>query len=106
MTELRSRAVTAAQMLGLTSDDPPRSVARGLQEPLLVSLESGTRDRLAAVDRRFAARVAVWEAGVEAPPRAPRLVTPWPDFLGSLAVGWAMASALGIGRRRGRTSRS
>lgn len=103
MTDLRSRAVAAAQGLGLTSDDSPRSVARGLQDPLLTSLEPGTRDRLAAVDRRFAARVAVWEAGVETPPRAPRLVTPWPDFLGSLAVAGAMASALGMGRLTGGT---
>lgn len=103
MTDLRARTVTAAQALGLTSDDTARSVARGLQEPLLTSLDPGTRDRLATVDRRFAARVSVWESGVDEPPRAPRMVTPWPDALGFLAVGWAMASALGMGRLTGGT---
>ncbi|MGN8553047.1 UNVERIFIED_CONTAM: hypothetical protein OHV15_10710 [Microbacterium sp. SLM126] len=103
MTDLRSRAVTAAQALGVTSDDAPRAVARGLQAPLIAHLDSGVRDRLGAVDRRFSARVAAWESGTEEPRRRPRLVTPWPDAAGFLAVAWAMGSALGMGRLTGGT---
>ncbi|MCW3493212.1 hypothetical protein [Microbacterium sp. SSM24] len=103
MTELRDCAVATAQTLPLTPDAAPRAVARGLQESLLTSLELGIRDRLATVDRRFAARVAVWESGADKAPRAPRMVTPWPDFLGSLAVAGAMASAAGMGRLTGGT---
>lgn len=104
MSDPRSRAVSAAQALPLTADDSPRGVARSLQAPLLAGLDPAIEERLAAVDRRFAARVAVWESGAEQPARRPRLVTPWPDVFGSLAVAGAMASAAGMGRLTGGTA--
>lgn len=103
MTDLRCRAVTAARSLALTADATARAVARDLQEPLVSALDRATREELASVDRRFAVRVQGWESGSEETPRRTRLVTPWPDVLGSLAVAWAMGSALGIGRLTGGT---
>lgn len=103
MRDLRTLAVTTAQSLPLTPGESPRTIARALQAALLADLDSRTRERLDAVDRRFAARVARWESGADEPRRGPRLVTPWPDILGSLAVAWAMGSALGMGRLTGGT---
>lgn len=103
MSDLRSVATTAAQSLPLSAEETPRSIARTLQAPLLEAAGGDLGQLLAPVDRRFAARVSPWESRATETPRRPRLVTPWPDILGALAVGWAMASAAGMGRLTGGT---
>lgn len=104
MSTLRTDAIDVARTLPLATDDSARSVARALQEPLLRGVGRPVAERLDRVDREFAARVSAWETRSDgSPPRAPRLVTPWPDFIGLLAVGWAMGSAAGAGRLTGGT---
>lgn len=104
MSTLRADAVEVARTLPLTPGDSVRSIARALQEPLLRGVGRTATERLERVDREFTARVSGWEMrSEERPARAPRLVTPWPDFVGLLAVGWAMGSAAGAGRLTGGT---
>lgn len=104
MSDIRTRALSVAQSVPLAEDSTPREVARALQEPLLETLGQAQAEGIAHADRRFASRVGAWESGGATPDRGPRLVTPWPDIFGSLAVASAMASAAGAGRLTGGTA--
>ena len=104
MSELPGRAVDAARTLPLAGDETPRDIARAVQAPLIAALDATTAERLARVDRTFAARVAGWEThGDERPATRQRLVTPWPDFAAIFAVASAMGAAAGAGRLTGGT---
>ncbi len=104
MSELPGRAVDAARTLPLAGDETPRDIARAVQAPLIAALDATTAERLARVDRTFAARVAGWEThGDERPATRQRLVTPWPDFVAIFAVASAMGAAAGAGRLTGGT---
>lgn len=104
MSELPGRAVDAARTLPLAGDETPRDIARAVQAPLIAALDATTAERLARVDRTFAARVAGWEThDDERPVTRQRLVTPWPDFAAIFAVASAMGAAAGAGRLTGGT---